>query len=99
MAVTIRQSSGDTLLDSFKSKFEAVVMNTSVSPLPLPVWPMLCLSLALVAFTSAAVTISAHRATQIYPTISQALAETTAPVTDQDLARERVAVVALREAH
>ena len=41
-------------------------MNTSVSPLPISIWPMLGLSLALVSLTSAAVTISGHRANQIY---------------------------------
>ena len=46
-------------------------MNTSVSPLPIAIWPMLGLSLALVGVTSVAVTISAKCATRIYPTPSQ----------------------------
>ena len=60
---------------------------------------MLGLSLALVAFTSAAVTLSAHRAAQIYPVSWQTLADTTMPVTRQDLLRNRVAVAATKLAY
>ena len=39
-------------------------MNTSVSPLPIPIWPLLGLSLALVSVTATVVTFSSQRATQ-----------------------------------
>ena len=55
--VTLSQSRVGTLLCR-------VAMNTSVSPLPIPVWPLLGLSLALVSLTTAAVTFTSARATQ-----------------------------------
>ena len=73
-------------------------MNTSVSPLPLPIWPILGLSLALVSFTAAAVTISAHRATQIYRDSSQLTNETRLE-TAQELSHNRLAVAAVRSAY
>ena len=54
-------------------------MNTSVSPLPIPIWPMLALSAVLVAVTSAAVTFSSQRATQVYPARTDMSLETEAP--------------------
>ena len=41
-------------------------MDTSVSPLPLPFWPMLALSLSLFGVTATAVTVSAHYTKQFY---------------------------------
>ena len=41
-------------------------MEPSVSPLPVPLWPMLALSLTLFCGTATAVAISAHHAKQVF---------------------------------
>ena len=64
---------------NFRAKAEVVVMNTSVSPLPIPIWPMLVLSVALVALTSVAVVFSGQLATRIYPAQRNLNLETEAP--------------------
>lgn len=55
-------------------------MNSSVSPLPIPIWPMLGLSLVLLGVTSVGVTLSARHAARLYQVQAQNELETVAPV-------------------
>ncbi len=55
-------------------------MNTSVSPLPIPVWPLLGLSLALVSVTATVVTLTSQRATQQFRAQAQPALDIEAPV-------------------
>ena len=54
-------------------------MEPSVSPLPLPLWPMLALSLALFGLTIIAVTISGHYTRHFYADYGQNTPEVAAP--------------------
>lgn len=64
-------------------------MDTSVSPLPLPLWPMLALSLSLFGVTAAAVTVSAHYTKQLYFNPANDAALATPPVSANDLLQAR----------
>lgn len=64
-------------------------MEPSVSPLPLPLWPMLALSLTLFCLTATAVTISAHYTKQLYFNRAQNSPEIAGPVSGGQLLRAR----------
>ncbi len=55
-------------------------MEPSVSPLPIPLWPMLALSLTLFCVTTIAVTISARSSGQLSANFAQNSPEFAAPV-------------------
>ena len=67
-------------------------MNSSVSPLPIPIWPMLGLSLALLGATSVGVTLSARHAARLYQAQARAQTEveTAAPVLSRNLWRPAI---------
>ncbi len=54
-------------------------MNTSVSPLPLPLWPTLALSLTLFALTAVAVMVSGHYNQRFHSNSSANALELAAP--------------------
>ncbi len=58
---------------------ENIAMESSVSPLPLPLWPLLSLSLILFAATIVSVTVSGHYTKQLYARPNQNSIETAAP--------------------
>ncbi len=64
-------------------------MNTSVSPLPVPLWPMLGLSLALVAITATGVTLSGLRANQNFRDNPPLSSETAPPDLANQMMRKR----------